>query len=190
MLEDAREDAVDSAGYDVEQASDKIRAEQQNRAAAEAEYEQRRADRERKGRLYEKGVASELEYQEAERDYLSAKAKVGEAEAKVEQARNDYNAKVKKVSQIGNEYKADIESARSLREDARSKVQEAQKELAEATTAVKRQEARTVVAKRDGYILRVHAANSADLLSQGDPLIELIPDTDKLALLVELFKDE
>jgi len=39
-----------------------------------------------------------------------------------------------------------------------------------------------VRAPRDGTVLRVHAANSADLLSQGDPLIELIPDTTELAV--------
>ena len=181
-LEDAREDAVSSATFELQQAIEKVRAEQQGLSAEEAEFEQKRADRERKWNLYTNGVASQLDFQKAEADHLAARAKVEEAKAKVEQARNEEKAKMAKVGQIGNENLAKIESTRSLREEARSKVALAEKELTEAMTRLERQKTQTINAPRDGYILRVHAANSADLLSQGDPLIELIPDTDELAV--------
>jgi multidrug resistance efflux pump len=181
-LEDAREDAVTSATFDLQQAIEKVRAAQQDLSATEAEYEQKRADRERKWNLFTNGVASELEFQKAEADHLAAQAKVEAAKAKVEQARSEENSKMAKVGQIGNENLAKIESTRSLREKARSDVALAEKELTEAMTKLERQRTQTINAPRDGYILRVHAASSADLLSQGDPLIELIPDTEQLAV--------
>jgi multidrug resistance efflux pump len=181
-LEDTRENAVSSATFELGTALEKVRAEEQALAGAEAEYEQKRADRERKWKLFTGGVASELDFQKAEADSLAARAKVEEAKAKVEQARKEEGSKMAKVEQTRNEYQAKIESTRSDREAARGKVQEAEKELTEAMTKLERQKTQTVVAPRSGTILRVHAASSADLLSQGDPLIELIPDTDELAV--------
>lgn len=181
-LEDAREAAIDSASFELRQTIEKVRAELQAQSAAEAELEQKRADRERKWNLFTNGVASELDFQKAEADFLSAQAKVEEAKAKVEQARNDEKSKMAKIDQVGGEYRAKLDSTRSNRDEARTKVALAEKELTDAVTRVERQKTQTVNAPRDGYILRVHAANSADLLSQGDPLIELIPFTDELAV--------
>lgn len=181
-LEDTREAAVNSASFELRQAIEKVRAEQQAQSAAEADLEQKRADRERKWNLFTNGVASELDFQKAERDWLAAQAKVEEAKAKVEQARNDELAKSAKIDQVGGEYRAKLDSTRSSRDEARSKVALAEKELTEAVTKLERQKTQTVNAPRDGYVLRVHAANSADLLSQGDPLIELIPTTETLAV--------
>jgi hypothetical protein len=86
------------------------------------------------------------------------------------------------INKIASDQQAKIESTKSAREDARSKVALAEKELTEATTKLERQKTQVIVAPRTGYVLRIHAASSADLLSQGDPLIELIPETDALAV--------
>lgn len=181
FLEDAREQAISSASADLRNAVEKVRAAAQDLVANEAEYEQKRADRERKWTLFTKGVASELDFQKAEADALAAQAKVESAKAKVQQARAEEESKMANVDKIGAEQRAKIESTRSSREEAVQKLNTAEKERAEAVTKVERQKTQAVVAPRDGYILRVHAANSANLLSQGDPLIELIPDTEALA---------
>ncbi len=181
FLEDARETAVSSAEADLRNAIQKVRAAEQDLVGFEAESEQKRTDRERKWTLFTKGVASQLDFQKAEADALAAVAKVEAAKAKVDQARAEEEAKMATVDKIAAEQRAKIESTRASREEAVQKLKAAEKELLEARTKVERQKTQTVVAPRDGYILRVHAANSADLLSQGDPLIELIPDTDRLA---------
>lgn len=149
--------------------------------AAEADLEQKRADRERKWRLFQEGVVSELEHQKAEAAFLSGRAKVEEAKAKVEQARNEEKGKLTDLGRLGNDLQAKIESTRSLREEARSKAAVAEKELTESLTRIERQKTQIVASPRTGYVLRIHAASSVDFLSQGDPLIELIPDIDVLA---------
>ena len=181
FLEDARETAVSSAEADLRNAIQKVRAAEQDLVAMEAEGEQKRTDRERKWTLYTKGVASQLDFQKAEADALAAQAKVEASKAKVSQSRAEEEAKMASVDKIAAEQRAKIESTRSSREEAVQKLAAAEKELLESRTKAERQKTQVVVAPRDGYILRVHAANSADLLSQGDPLIELIPDTDRLA---------
>lgn len=182
FLEQAREQAINSARFELNSAIEKVRADEQALEAAEAVYDQKFADRERKWNLYQQKVGSELDYQKALSDYLGAKAKVGSAKAKVEQARNEEKAKMASMGKIGSDQSAKLESTKSAREEARSKVALAEKELTEALTKSERQKTRLVTAPRSGTILRVHAANSADLLSQGDPLFELIPDTDELAV--------
>ena len=181
-LEDAREQAVSEALYEREVAVQAVRAAEQDLSAALAEFAQKRADSERKQRLFERRVSSELDFQRAQADSLAAEAMVEAARAKIEQARNKELASGAKINRVSNDLRAKIESTRSLREDARGKVAEAEKELTEATTRVERQKTQVVVAPRDGTILRVHAAATADLLSQGAPLVELIPETDRLAV--------
>lgn len=181
FLEDARETAVSSAEADLRNAIQKVRAAIGELAGSEAESEQKRTDRERKWTLFTKGVASQLDFQKAEADALAAVAKVEASKAKVEQARAEEEAKMATVDKIAAEQRAKIESTRASREEAVQKLAAAEKELLESRTKVERQKTQVVLAPRDGYILRVHAANSADLLSQGDPLIELIPDTERLA---------
>ncbi|MCY3001679.1 MAG: HlyD family efflux transporter periplasmic adaptor subunit [Planctomycetota bacterium] len=181
FLEDARETAVSSAEADLRNAIQKVRAAEQDLVGVEAESEQKRTDRERKWTLFTKGVASELDFQKADAEAQAAVAKVESAKAKVNQARAEEEAKMATVDKIAAEQRAKIESTRASREEAVQKLQTAEKELLESRTKVERQKTQTVVAPRDGYVLRVHAANSADLLSQGDPLIELIPDTERLA---------
>lgn len=181
-LEDAREQAVSEAEFDLEVAIQEVRAAEQDRTAAEAELAQKRADFNRKQALFERGVASELEFQRAEADFLAAQAKVAASSAKVEQARNKELSAGAKIRKVGNDQRAKIESARSAREEARGKLTQAEIELTEASTKFERQQTQVVTAPRSGFVLRVHAASSSDLLPQGAPLIELIPDADQLTV--------
>lgn len=179
--EDAKRLAQDSAQFELNVAIEKVKAEEQGLEGAEAEFEQKRADRERKWRLFQEGVVSELDYQKAQAAFLWSSAKVEELKAQVEQARNVEKVKLTDLGRLGNDLQAKIESTRTLREEARSKAAVAEKELTESLTKLERQKTQVVLAPRTGYVLRVHAASSADFLSQGDPLIELIPDTGALA---------
>jgi len=208
-LEDAREQAISSATFDLNVAIEKVRSEENEMEAVEADLEQKRLDLERKTSLWREGYMSELDYQKADRDYKSASAKLESARAKVEQARNDEKGKMAKVSEVSAAQRAKIESTKSLREDARTKVALAERKLTEAETRVRRQETQVVAAPRDGYILRARGrrragaqlrqelglarlggfqvrlldvAEATDLLGQGAPLIDLIPDTEELAV--------
>ena len=181
-LEDSREQAISTAQYELNAAIEKVTSEEQDLEAAEADADQKRADRERKWRLYQQQIASELDFQRAESAALAAKAKVESHKAKVKQARASEKAKMASMGKIGADLSAKLESTKSLREEARGKVNTAEKEYQDALTKLERQKTQVVVAPRRGTILRVYAAQTADLLSQGQPLIELIPDEGELAV--------
>lgn len=181
-LEQSRELAISSAGFDLNVATEKVRAARQKLQAAGAELEQKRADRERRKRLFDKRVVSELDYQTAEAAFRTAEAEVEAAKAGIEQALNEEEAKRAKVGQTSNDLQAKIESTKSLREDARAKLALAEKERTDALTAAGRQDNQTVVAPRAGRVFRIRAAAQADLLKQGDPLIDLVPSTSELAV--------
>jgi multidrug resistance efflux pump len=182
LLEQARVQAIASANLAVASAVQAVEINERDLEAFTAEQAQKQADFERKMKLLPSGVVSEKDFQEAEADFIKANNKVGGASAKVEQSRNDLESKSADVERVKAQQQAGVETARTNGEDARSKVAAAEKELNDALIKFDRQKTQTVVAPRDGYVLRVHAANSADLLSRGDPLIELIPDTERLVV--------
>lgn len=181
-LEQGRDLAISGAQFEVNAATEKVRAARQNLQAALAALEQKRADRDRRERLYDRRVVSQLDYQTAQAAYLAAEARVEALRAEVEQSLNEEESRRARVGQTANDLQAKIESTKSLREEARAKVALAEKELTEAQTAVERQKTRVVVAPREGRIFRIRAASQADLLKQGDPLVDFVPHTSDLAV--------
>ena len=181
-LEEARRLALDKAQSELDAAIEKIRAEERTLEEIEADLEQKRTDRERKWKLFQQGLVSELDHQKAEAAYLSGKAKVGKAKADVNRARHEEKAKQSDLGRIGKDLQAKIESTYSQREESSTKLKAAEKEQTEAQTKLERQKTQTIYAPRAGFILSIKAANSADFLYQGEPFIELIPDTDSLAV--------
>ena len=182
LLEASRDQAVQSATFAYNVAVETVRATERELDGLSAELEQKRADRVRKTNLWERGVVSELEYQKAEAEYFSSLARVDAARAKVSQARNTEHAKEAEIGRVGNDAQAAIESINSDREAARANLASAEDELAQATTRLERQKTQVVTAPREGTVLRIYAANTADFLSQGTPLIEFIPETSQPAV--------
>lgn len=180
--ESARDQAVASAESRLLVAVEGIKVAESELEGLEAQLEQKREDFDRKRRTFEVGAASELEFQVAERDYRGAQAKVEAARAQVELARNRERAQRADVENVRNEAQASIEKIGSEIEKARSESALAQKELIQAATALDRQSTQVITAPRSGYVQRVHAASTADFLTQGSPLIELVPDSGQLAV--------
>ena len=182
FLQTAREEAIKSAEFALKGAMEKVRQAERDLEGYEADMEQKFLDFERKTNLLPDQVVSGLDHQKAEAAYKSAKAKVESAKAKVEEARNDENAKMADREKIASEQSAKIQSTSSSREEAKAKVAAAETKRNKATTDMERQKTRIVYAERTGFIQRVHAAGSANLLAQGEPLIELVPQTEDLAV--------
>ncbi|ANM31446.1 hypothetical protein ABI59_20510 [Acidobacteria bacterium Mor1] len=181
-LEEARALAVAAAEADLRVAIEKVREKRQHLQAKEAELVQKKADLERRRRLFSRRLVSELDFQTAEAAHASAAASVEAARAAVEQALNEETSKRARVGQVDRDLRVKIESTRTLREEARSKSALAEKGRNEAVIAAERQKTQIVVAPRDGRVFRVRAAARADLLKQGDPLIDFVPDTEQLAV--------
>ena len=177
-----REEALKSAKPDNKAAIQKVRQAERDLESFEAERDQKQLDFERKRNLLPDQVVSELDYQRAEAAFKSAKAKVEGAKAKVAEARENELGKAADLEKVTRQESAKIQKTSSEREEAKQKQAAAERKANDATTVLERQKNQTVYAERDGYIQRVHAAGTANLLAQGEPLIELVPMTDDLAV--------
>ncbi len=184
-LRQAKEHTLEAARFDLKVADDKVESAERERDGLEAEWNQKAADARRKQELYDEDLASKLDLELAQAAATSARAKLDAAIAKVSQEGNNQSSEKTQISRIDSNLEADIDSTISLRDASREKLTTAESKLRDAATKLARQDNREVRAPRDGYVMRVHAAGSADLLSQGEPLIELVPEADQLA--VELF---
>ncbi len=174
--------SLESARYDLRAAIDKVRESESQLKAAEADEVQKSLNFQRQKSLNEGGVQSDKELQAAERAYKQALAKVKEAQAKVERARNEELSKMNKIDVIDNKLGAEIKKTASGREDAVGKLTLAQKDLNKAEIALRRQENQRIEAPMDGIILKIGGANRANFIGRGESLIEIVPDTDQLAV--------
>lgn len=175
----------------INNARQKVIAEQEHLREQEAAFAQVEADYERQKKLYEEKIASQLKFQEAERKYKEAEAKVAKAKAYVEAAKEELtgkererDAKVPKA-QVDIDYatamhgksKGDVAKSESEVAKATADLNKAEKELAEMEIKVARQQSQTIVSPMDGSIVQIAPNQGGKMLKEGDLLCVIVPDT-------------
>lgn len=181
-LEQELTQMVEIARAEFDAAAEKVRVEEQELIAANADYEQKQTDRLRHEALFAKKLVSELDMQKAVASALRAEARSSAVSAELARAENERHARQTRIEQVRNGAQAKIESARSTREDARGKLAAAEKEYTDAETRLGRQSTQTVHAPRDGVVLRIHAAARSELIKAGDPILDFVPIATQLAV--------
>lgn len=176
-FESARKEILEAADRYIEIAEQKVTAARQKLRAEQAGEEQARFDRERQSKLFVDGLASELKKQESEQKWTQAHAKTIEAEANLEAAQKEVDAKRNERSAKDQEAGAKIDSANAQLRKAIADVAKTEKERAEIQNKIARQEAQTITASRDGFILKLMVFQGGQVVKEGDPLFVLVPDT-------------
>ncbi len=182
QLHEEREFAVQGASSELQVVIEKIRAERATLIGLQADVEQKENDYLRKGRLLEAGAKSELSFQQAEGAFEIAKSKVKAAEAEIDRALNQELVGIANVRRVGASKQAKIDKTHAERQEAAQKLQQVRKRVTEAETTMRRQATQRILAPRDGTILRIHGATLSNLISRGQTLIELVPETQGLAV--------
>jgi multidrug resistance efflux pump len=186
-FEEVREMAIKSAASYIEVADQKILAEEQELAAVRIARDTERIQAERLARLLPQGLASRRECEVAEQKYQEFAAKFQKAEAALESAKIDKQAKEAYLAEVTAKTEADARKAEGDYQKAIGKVDECQKELRDVEVKVRRQETQKVVAPRSGTILRLLVNQGTEQVKDGDPIAVLVPDAASLA--VELMVD-
>lgn len=180
-----------AANAGVDAAGNKVAAEQQALAEAQAAEFQSEADYQRQKQLYTEQIVSQAKFQAAERKYKQAAAKVLKAKEYVAQATNDLKSKQREreakiqKAQVDIDYAkgqrlkrlAELEKAKADVAKSRAQVQKLTKELSEMRTKISRQQSQHVVAPMDGYLTQITPNSGTSVLKQGDPLCVIVPDT-------------
>lgn len=157
-------------------AEEKLRAEEENLKAMEAGYEQAEKDRVRRKELFEKKVESRFEWELAERKAKEAESKVAQARAYVSAAQSELRAKQAERVHKLREAQAKVDSARAVYQKSRGDVASTEKELADIESK-RLLQVQPVVAPLAGYVLKLRSFQGGQIVSAGQPLLELVPAT-------------
>lgn len=157
-------------------AQQKLLAERQNLIAMEASYEQAEKDRLRRKELFEQKVESRYEWELAERRAKETESKVAQARAYVSSAENELEAKTAERIHKLREAQAKVDSATAVYQKSLSDVASTEKELAD-TEGKRSMQVQPVVAPLDGYVLKLRSFQGGQIVSAGQPLLELVPST-------------
>lgn len=180
-FETSRDESVRAADEYVKVAVEKLRIEERNLDAEQAGELQQRLDFERQKELEKDGLSSKLKVQEAERKWKEAIAKVDKAEAYIRAAQNELQAKRNERIAKEREAQAKVDSTKATLRKAEGDVEKLKKTIAELQVKIAQQQSQLVKAPRDGTIMHLMAHQGGELVKQGDPLFVLVPDADDRA---------
>ncbi|MAY73580.1 MAG: secretion protein HlyD [Phycisphaerae bacterium] len=178
---------VEAATARKEEAMERVSAAEAQVAAVLAELTAAELQVERKRRLVESGAVSDRQLEIAEADFAVAQASVREARAKLDGARADQRSMERDLDRSRVDALAKVSSAEASLAESRSKAADARQKLAELEGDISRQQSQLVTAPRGGVVHRLSGNQGGEIVSAGDPLLTLVPDTSDRA--VELWID-
>ncbi|MGK0480907.1 MAG: adhesin transport system membrane fusion protein [Planctomycetota bacterium] len=181
-LSTSRKATIKGAKLDFEQSMEKVLEAESKLEGEQKSLDFLREDFGRQTRLLAKGQASVQKQEKAEADFGEQKAKVEAARAFVAQARKERDSKSATVEKVRASEQAKIDEVEGKELEAQQKLQDARKALVDAESKQARQATRRILSPRNGTILRAAGANSSDLINRGEPLIEIVPDTEDFAV--------
>lgn len=187
QLGGSRGAAVAGAGARVRMARDRVRAAAHALAASEAAHKTARLNQERQQALFDKGLSSKRTLELAELEAVRTATEQTRMQAALAAARGEEAALSADKTRTASDASAVLEDTRAARAAAQSEVANAQAELARIKVRLARQASQSVIAPRDGVILRLLAAEGGEIVKAGDGLAVLVPDTEERA--VELWVD-
>ncbi len=186
-LQQAQRLAVDAARSQIEVARAAVQSARHGFEAARAVEDQARLNFERHRELVEEGLVSALDFEVTERNYKEARARVQQSRQALAAAVHDEEARVAGLGQIETENQARIESARTGEQSAEVEAAALEERLTALEVKIAQQNTQLLTAPRDGTVYRLFASPGAELVRAGDPVLQLIPDTESRA--VELWLD-
>ena len=192
----ARDELMVAYDLFVEQAANKLAAQKSKLVAAEAKLWQVEADYQRKKKLFEEGIESQLKAQESEQKFRDAKAGVEVARQEVENARNGVEGKRREREAKRQEWEAKINKVLSQLEKSKAEVAEAEIAINKTSEEINQKETKLLVeqrklavqqtqevhAPRDGYIMDLAVFDASSIVKPGDELCRIVPKTKRPAV--------
>jgi adhesin transport system membrane fusion protein len=175
-FKDVREQTELAQDEYVKVAEQKLLAEEENLKATEAGFLQAEKDSIRRKELFEQKVESKFEWELAVRKAAEAKSKLEQAKAYVRAAQSELAAKKADRTHKLREADAKVESSDAIFRKSQADVESTKKELADIQNKQSLQN-QPVVAPLDGFVLKLRTFQGGQIVSAGQPLLELVPAT-------------
>lgn len=183
----ARDAKIAAAQYKLDVARQKALASSESIVSSEATVEAAGSQLSRMKRLLDDGLVSRRDVEIAERDAIIARRQLNSTKAQYESALAEEKTARAELQQIRADAQASIDAANAVINKIRGEIADSRNSLATAATNLSRQTAQQVKAPRDGTVFRVAVNSQAQVISQGQPLLVIVPDTQQRA--VELMVD-
>lgn len=185
-LVQAREMALAAADARVQMARDRVAQNDQALVAADAAVAAAELNLPRVKDLAAQGIRSTRDAELAELDLKRARADADRLRASGEAARAEVESLLADRRRIEQDTSAGLSDARAAEQSARAELASASAEVLRMETRLARQQTQAVTLFRDARVFRV-LVQEGQLVKQGDPLLELVPDTSSRA--VEMWID-
>ncbi len=186
-LSSARDLGVESTGSLAEAAEAEVRSARHGVEAAEAAVDQAQLNFDRQRQLVDEGLASDFDFEVAERVFKQAQAELEQRRQALRASLNEVDARKAEVGKLQTESQARIESARAEEQSAQAEVASEQQQLATLDVRIAQQNTQLMLAPRSGTVIRIFASPGAEFVTAGEPIIALMPDAKSQA--VELWVD-
>lgn len=183
----SRDAKIAAAKFKLDVANQKILASSESVSANEATFDAAEFQAQRLDRLLKDGLVSKRDSEVAERDLILAKRGLNSAKANFNSAKAEAESAKSDIQQIQAETKASLDSNEAIISKIKGELADSENILTNAEINLSRQSMQKVIAPRDGIIFRLPINTQSQVVSQGQPLLTIIPDAASRA--VQLWVD-
>lgn len=183
----AREAKISAAQYKLDVAKQKVFGTAESIASAEATLDAANFQLNRFKRLLDEGLVSKRDLELAERDYIVAKRSLNNLQTQRAAATAEQKTALVEIEQIRSDTQATLNATSGNINKIRGEIADSENSLTTSEVNVARQSAQRILAPRDGTIFRLPVNTQSEVVSQGQSLLVIVPDTKNRA--VELLVD-
>ncbi len=186
-LTSSRDAKLSAAQFKLDVANQKILSATEAKSSAQATVDAASFQASRLQRLFKDGLVSKRDVEVAERDLIIATRSMNSAQAMLQSAKAESKSAAVEIQQIRADTEASLASNNAVINKITGELADSQNSLTGAEVTLSRQRMQRVVAPRDGTVYRLPVNSQSQVISQGKPLLVILPDTETRA--VELWVD-
>ncbi len=186
-LMSSRDAKISAAEFKLDVAKQKIRANSEGVSANEATLDTAKFQEKRLQRLLKDGLVSKRNVEVAERDLIIAKRGLNSAQANYRSAQAEAQSAQAEILEIRADTQASLDSSDAVINKIRGELADSENSLTSSEINLSRQNMQKVIAPRDGVIFRLPINTQSQVVSKGQSLLVIVPDTESRA--VELWVD-
>jgi len=183
----SRDAKILASKFKFDVANQKILASSESVSASEATFDTAEFQAKRLQRLLKDGLVSKRDVEVAERDLILAKRSLNSARANYDSAKAEARSAKADIKQIRAETQASLDSSYAVINKIKGELADSENSLTSSEINLSRQSMQKVTAPRDGVIFRLPINTQSQVISKGQSLLTIVPDTDSRA--VQLWVD-
>lgn len=186
-LRASRDAKIAAAQFKFDVANQKILATSEAISSAKATADTAEFQSNRMQRLYADGLVSKRDLEVAQRDLIIANRNLTSSQAQHNSAKAEARTASAEIQQIKADTQAALDASAALINKIEGELADSQNSLTTSEINLSRQNMQKIIAPRDGTIFRLPINSQSQMISQGQPLLVILPDTNERA--VELWVD-